>query len=424
MVAFVAVPAVLAGSEEGVDLRGIGCQLAAANAIRDGIGGQTSNVATAGYNGFTHFACDLYSIAQFCNVTCGDINIPLQGVAIQAKTICCGNKGGVCRNVFSYRQIFVGGAGIRNAVGRMVCCVISIVAIVGDDNGIGNLSTLYSGSHMGNIYRAVDIHSGILHPDVGGVLNRKIGCFEGAVVKIQLRLQQTGIQLIGRIQNIIPGIIVAVVDRQKVERTNNDDGVGLCAGSKITNIEVRVVGVQIITLDGIVINGTVGFKGIKTGVHLVFAAIGVQNDTVTNIKHSVAGIIEDNNIAGTHRGFIVLEEGIDFVCIIPATIIADAELGIIGIIQIAFALGMPAQNRHIIGIAGGAPKSHRQTVELVSKNRIVKCFFIYIKAVAAAHGIGGLIGGCRLGRDIQCLTAVSTAVAAQRCVITKPASGV
>ena len=176
MVAFVAVPAALTSREEGVDLGGIGSQLAAANTINDDVGGETCNVATAGYNGFTHSACDLYSIAQFHNVTCGNINIPLQGVAIQAKTIRCGNKGSVFGNVFRYGQTFVGSAGIRNTVGRMVCCVICIVAIVGDDNGIGNMSALNSGSHMGNIYCAVDIHSGVLHPGVGRVLNSKTGC--------------------------------------------------------------------------------------------------------------------------------------------------------------------------------------------------------------------------------------------------------
>ena len=126
----------------------------------------------------------------------------------------------------------------------------------------------------------------------------------------------------------------------------------------------------------------------------------------------MTGVVENNDIAGAHGGFIVLEEGVDLLCVIPATIVTDAELSVVGVIEVALAFGVPAQNRHIIGIAGGAPKSHSQTVELVAEKGIVKSFLIYVKAVATADGICGLIGGCRLGGDIQRLTAVAAAVAA------------
>ena len=126
----------------------------------------------------------------------------------------------------------------------------------------------------------------------------------------------------------------------------------------------------------------------------------------------MTGVVENNDIAGAHGGFIVLEEGVDLICIIPAAVVANAELSVVGVIEVALAFGVPAHNCHVIRIAGSTPKSHSQTVELVSENGIVKSFLIYVKAVATADGICGLIGGCRLGGDIQRLTAVAAAVAA------------
>ena len=76
----------------------------------------------------------------------------------------------------------------------------------------------------------------------------------------------------------------------------------------------------------------------------------------------MTGIVEDNDITGAHGGFIILEEGVNLICIIPTAVIAYTKLGIIGVVQIALALGVPPQDRHIIGIAGSTPKSHRQTV--------------------------------------------------------------
>ena len=306
----------------------------------------------------------------------------------------------------------------------MVCSVVGVVAVIGDSNCVCNVLALHSGAHMGDVYRAVDIHSGILHTDVSRVFDSKAGGLQSGLVEVQLCLQKTGVQLIRGIQQVVAGIAVAIIFGQYIQRTDNDDGVGLCAGSQIANIEVGVVGVEIIAFDSVVIYSTVVFRGIKAGVHLIFAAVGVQNYAVTNIQHGVTGVVENNDIAGAHGGFIVLEEGVDLICIIPAAVVANAEFGIISIIEVALAFGVPAHNCHIIGIAGGAPKSHSQTVELVAEKGIVKSFLIYVKAVATADGICGLIGGCRLGGDIQRLTAVAAAVAAQRFVVAQPTSGV
>ena len=175
MVAFVAVPVALAGIKEGVHSGLVDGHLCATDPVGDGVGGQACNRAATANDIFTDGTGGFYGIADFYSLACGDIHVPYQLAAIESITIRGRDESGICRNIFRYVQAFIGSTGVSSAVSAVVCSVVGVVAVIGDSNCVCNVLALHSGAHMGNIYRAVDIHSGILHTDVGRVLNGKAG---------------------------------------------------------------------------------------------------------------------------------------------------------------------------------------------------------------------------------------------------------
>ena len=175
MVTFVAVPATLAGSKETVHTGLIHDHLAATDPVGDGVGRQTCNRTTTADDIRADVAGNLNGITYFHTLANGNLDVPYQLVAIQSITLRCRNESGVGRNIFRNVQIFVGSAGVCRAIGRVVCSVVRIVAVVGNSDCVCNVLALHSGAHMGNIYCAVDIHSRILHTDICRVLNGKTG---------------------------------------------------------------------------------------------------------------------------------------------------------------------------------------------------------------------------------------------------------
>ena len=175
MVAFVAVPVALAGFKEGVHAGLVDGHFCAADPVGDGVGGQSCNRTAAANDIFTDGTGDLYGIAYFYGLACGNIDVPNQLVTVAAEAVRSRNERGVSGDFFLNDQPLVSSTGVSRAVSGMVRSIVGVIAVIGDSNCVCNVLALHSGAHMGNIYRAVDIHSGILHTDVGRILNGKAG---------------------------------------------------------------------------------------------------------------------------------------------------------------------------------------------------------------------------------------------------------
>ena len=413
LVAIVAVPGISAGFKEAghitLDLVG---KLLAANTVFDGVGGNVVDPATGADDGVAHIAGNSYSVSKGAGFAGRNVSVPAQGVAVND-----GAKDrlqfGALGDMFYHPQVLVIHAFIvGDAAPFQVGQVIHIVTVVCNSNAVCKGVALGGGAVGGDGNGSVDGHAHVFQTGIGDIIKTVVGGLNGVGLVVgELILQKTGPQLVVGIDLIVAGILITIVDGQKIQRTANNDGV--FTPTKGPHIEVLVVGIEEVVFHGGELYGTGGFSLVSTGIHGVLAAAGIQNDAVTYIQNGVAGIVEDNDVAGTHVFFPILEEVICTLGRVPVVVL-NIVGGVIVVILNTLALGVPAQDGHIIRIAGVTPQGHSQTVELAAQNGVAQSCHIGVISKATTNSEHTGVGGGVFHYRESSQTALTTGVTTQR----------
>ena len=413
LVAIVAVPGITASFKEAghiaLDLVG---QLLTANDIGDGVGGDVIDPAAGADDGVAHITGHSYSVSKGAGFAGGNVGIPAQGVAVNDGTP-CGFQHSALGDVLYDPQILVCNTFVFGvAAGFLVGQVVHMVAVVGDGNRVLEGFTQCGSAVGGDGNGSVDGHTRIFQTGVGDIIKAVVRGLNGmGLVVGKLILQKTGPQGVVLVDLVVAGIVVAIVDGQKIQRTANNDGVFTPAQS--AHVKVLVVGIEEVVLHGGELNGAGGLSAVCAGIHRVLAAAGIQHIAVTYVQNGVTGIVEDNDVAGTHVFFPILEEVICTLGRVPVVVL-NIVGGVIVVILNTLALGVPAEDGHIIRVAGVTPQGHGQTVELAAQDGVAQSCQIGVVGKAAAHGEHAGMAGSVFHKGEGCQLTQAAGVAAKR----------
>ena len=158
------------------------CRLLAANGGCQHIGGDVCNRAAAADDLIAQVAGGSYSVADRHGRACGNVcQVPGDGAIGMGAAAHIGNIGSVCRDSFLYHQAGIGLAGVA-AVLAVGGNVIFVVGIVGNGNGVGQLTILCHRTVVLHADSPVNVHAGIVQTGLGHSGNTLIAGGLDAVV--------------------------------------------------------------------------------------------------------------------------------------------------------------------------------------------------------------------------------------------------
>ena len=397
LVAVVAVPCGSAGSKEVLhDHLGVAGKLLATHDGRNGVGGDQTYIAAIVNDAVAGLTGNSNGIAQGHGFAYGNIDVPADHtVFIRSCAVGSTDKLGVFRNGFGNRQVNIALAHIEgiSAIG-MVGCVIRLVGVIGNGNAVSQQFAGGSRLVEADIDGTVNVHAGVLHTGPGSVGDAVAGSLGGVVVVVcQFGCQLANIQNVIHIQLVVGRIVVAIIDGQQVQRTQNDEPCAIFIlvsnGAVDLEIALLIAAGDVSAFNSRIVNCAVRLGLIHEGIHIELAAAAVEDPTLANIKHCVlvaAVTLCNDNVAGAHGFFPVAHKFHSFISG-QFVFCSIAILGPFAVLYLRNAGIIPAHN-HLAAIAALLCKTEHtdgNSVDAVTQNGVFQRFVVDVEAVVRAN---------------------------------------